>query len=64
MHPITVCTASFIIGSMRQMRVLQHQVVAQCTALEWTKAEVAVRNIVSPESLTETPSLFYIECDP
>ena len=46
-HPVTVRTSSFITGSVRRVCALQHQTGAQYSAVEWTRAKVAVRSTVA-----------------
>ena len=59
-HPITICKALFMDGSIRRMWVLQHQTRAQYSAVECTRAKVSVRNVVArasaPESATRLNS--------
>ena len=43
-------------GSIRQVRALQHQTGAQCSAFECTSARVAVRNVVAPALQPEPAS--------
>ena len=44
-------------GSIRQVRALQHQTGAQCSAFECTSARVAVRNVVAPAPQPEPANL-------
>ena len=46
-HLVSMCKASLIGISMRRVWALWHQTGAQYPAVEWTKARVAVRNIVA-----------------
>ena len=63
-HPVTVCRVSLMTGSMRPVWVLQHQRGAQYSAVEWTKARVAVRNVVAPAPQPEPAShLKSARCD-
>jgi len=45
-HPVTVRKASFITRSMRRMWALRHQTGAQYSAVEWTRAKVAVATLL------------------
>ena len=47
-YPVTIRKASLIAGSMRRVWALQHQTGAQYSAIEWTRARVAVRSVVAP----------------
>jgi len=47
-HPVTIGRASFIAGSMRRMWALQRQTSAQCSAVECTRARVAIRRVDAP----------------
>ena len=55
-HPVTVRKAPSMTGSMRQVWALRHQTGAQHSAVDWTRAKVAVRNVVDPEPQPEPPS--------
>ena len=46
-HSVTVRNASLMAGSIRRLWELRHQTGAQCSALEWTRAKVAVHNVVA-----------------
>ena len=47
-HSVAIRKASLMTVSMRQLWALRHQTGAQCSAVEWTKAKVAVCNVVAP----------------
>jgi len=55
-HPVTIRKASLMAGSMKRAWALRHQTGAQYSALEWTRARVAVRNIVAPAPQPEPAS--------
>ena len=46
--PGASCKASLMVGSMRRVWVLRHQTGAQYSAVQRTRARVAVRNVVAP----------------
>ena len=54
-HPVTVGNASLIPESMRRVWALWQYAGPQYSSAEWTRAEVAVRKVVSPE-----PQLVYL----
>ena len=47
-HPVTIRKALLVARSMRLVRALRHQTGAQYSAVECTRAKVAVRNVVTP----------------
>jgi len=49
-HPVTIHKASLIAGSTRWVWALRHQTEAQYSAVESTRANVAVRNVVAEDS--------------
>ena len=49
-HPVTICKASLMAGSMRHVWALRHQTGAQYSAVEWTRAKVAVRQSYCPST--------------
>jgi len=51
-HPVLVRKASFMAGSMRWVWALRHQKGAQYSAVECSRAKVAVGNVVTPASHT------------
>jgi len=53
-HPVTIRKAS-----MRRIRALRHQTGAQYSAVERTKARVAIRRVVAPAGASKPPQ----ECD-
>jgi len=55
-HPVTICKASLMVASMRRVWSLRHQTGAQYSAVEWTRARVAVRNFVAPAPQPEPAS--------
>ena len=55
-HPVTIRKASLMVGSIRRVWALRHQTGAQYSAVEWTKARVAVRNVVAPAPQLEPAS--------
>jgi len=55
-HPVTIRKASLMVGSMRRVWALRHQTGAQYSAVEWTRARVAVRNAVVPAPQPEPAS--------
>jgi len=55
-HPVAVRKASFMTGSVRRVWALRHQTGAQYSAVEWTRARVAVRRIVAPAPQSEPAS--------
>jgi len=55
-HPVTTHKASLIAGSVGRMRVLWHQTGAQYSAVECTRAKVAVGNVVAPAPQPEPAS--------
>jgi len=48
-HPVTIRKASLMSGSIRRVWPLQHQTGAQYSAVECTRARVAVRRVVAEE---------------
>ena len=55
-HPVTIRKASLMAGSMRQVWALRHQTGAQYSAVNWTRAKVAVGNVVGPAPQPEPAS--------
>ena len=55
-HPVTIRKASLMAGSIRRVWALRHQTGAQYSAVEWTRAMVAVRNVVAPAPQPEPAS--------
>jgi len=55
-HPVTILKASLIAGSIRRVWVLRHQTGAQFSAVEYTRARVAVRNVVATAPQLEPAS--------
>jgi len=51
-HPVTIRKALLMVGSIRQVWALRHQIGAQYSAVECTRARVAVRR-VAPEPQPE-----------
>ena len=51
-YPVTIRKVSFIEGSVRRVWGLQYQAGTQCSAVECTKAKVAVRRV---DALTPQP---------
>jgi len=47
-HPVTVRKASLMAGSMRRIWALRHQTGTQFSAVEWTRARVAICRVVAP----------------
>jgi len=63
-HPVTICKASLMAESMRRVWALQHQTGMQFSAVEWTKAKVAVCNVVAPtpSQASELPQEYEAWC--
>jgi len=57
-HPVTIRKASLMAGSMRRVWALRHQTGAQYSAVECSKARVAIRNVVAPAPQPEPASRF------
>ena len=55
-HPVTIRKASLMAGSMRRVWALRHQVGALYSAVECTKARVALCKIVAPAPQPEPAS--------
>jgi len=55
-HPVTICKASLMAGSMRRVWALQHQTGAQNSAVEYTKVRVVIRRVVAPAPQPEPAS--------
>jgi len=55
-HPVTIHKASLMAGWMRRVWALRHQTGAQYSAVECTRAGVAVRNVAAPASQPEPAS--------
>ena len=47
-YPVTIREASWMVGSIRRVRALQHQTGVQNSAVECTRARVAVCRVVAP----------------
>jgi len=54
--PVTIRRASLMMGSVRRVWALRHQTGAQYSTVEWTRARVAVCNVVAPASQLEPAS--------
>ena len=59
-HPVTICMASLMAGSMRRVWALRHQTGAQYSAVEWTRARVAVRSVVAPAPQQATSGVWRV----
>jgi len=57
-HSVTVRKASLMTESMRKVWALRHQTGAQYSAVEWTRAKVADRNVVATAPQPEPASRF------
>ena len=57
-YPVTIRKTSLITGSMRRVWAQLHQAGAQYSAVEWTRAKLAVRNFVAPAPQPEPESRF------
>jgi len=55
-HTVTIRKASLMMGSMRWVWAPRHQTGAQYSAVEWTRARVAVRNVVASAPQLEPAS--------
>ena len=55
-HPVTARKASLMTGSKRRVGALWHQTGAQYSAVECTRARVAVRRVVAPTPQPEPAS--------
>ena len=55
-HPVTIRKASLMAGSIRWVWALRHQTGEQYSAVECTKARVAVHNVVAPAPQSEPAS--------
>ena len=55
-HPVTIRKASLMVGLIRRVWALRRQTGAQYSAVEWTRARVAVRNVVAPAPQPEPAS--------
>jgi len=55
-HPVTIRKASLMTGSMRRVWALRHQTAAQYSAVECTKARVAICRVVAPATQLEPAS--------
>ena len=47
-HPVTICKASLMAGSIRQVWALRHQAGVQYSAVECTRARVTIRRVIAP----------------
>jgi len=57
-HPVTIRRASLMVGSIRRVWALRHQTGVHYSAVEWTRASVAVRNVVASAPQPEPASRF------
>ena len=55
-HPVTIRKASLMAGSIRRVWALWHQAGAQYSAVECTRARVAIRRVVAPAPQPEPAS--------
>ena len=55
-HPFARRKASLMVGSMRRVWALRHQTGTQYSVVEWTRASVAVRNVVALAPQSEPAS--------
>ena len=55
-HPVTIRKASLMAGSMRRVWALRHQTGVQHSAVECTRARVAIRRVVAQASHPEPAS--------
>ena len=55
-HPVTIRKASLMVGSMRRVWALRHQTGGQYSAVEWTRARVAICRVVAPSPQPEPAS--------
>jgi len=55
-HQVTISKALLMAGSMRQVWALRHQTGAQYSAVEWTRARVAIRRVVASAPQPEPAS--------
>jgi len=55
-HSVTIRKASLLVGSIRRVLKLRNQTGAQYSAVECTRAKVAVRNVVAPAPQPEPAS--------
>ena len=55
-QPGTACKVSLMARSMRRVWALPHQTEAQYSAVKWTRAKVAVRNVTSPAASQPEPA--------
>jgi len=55
-HPVTIRKASLMVRLIRRVWALRHQIGAQHSAVECTRAKVAVRSVVSPAPQPEPAS--------
>jgi len=46
-HPVTIRKALLMVGSVRWVWALRHKTGVQYSAVKWTRARVAVRNVVA-----------------
>ena len=53
---LAICKASLMVRSMKRVWALWHQTGAQYSAVQWTRARVAVRNVVVPAPQPEPAS--------
>ena len=55
-HPVTIRKVPLMRGSMRRVWALRHQTGAQYSAVEFTRARVAIRRVVAPAPQPEPAS--------
>ena len=55
-HPVRVRKASLMVGSMRRVWALRHQTGVQYSAVECTRAKVAIGSVVAPAPQPEPVS--------
>ena len=55
-HPVTIRIAPLMVGSIRQLWAMRRQTGVQYSAVEWIRARVAVRNVISPASQPQPAS--------
>ena len=55
-HPVTVRKTPVMTGSMKQVWALRHQTGAQYYAVECSRVEVAIRNVIAPAPQPEPVS--------
>ena len=55
-HPVTIRQVSLMAGLMRRVWALRHQTGVQYSAVEWTRARVAIHSVVAPAPRPEPAS--------